>query len=157
LAAAEIALQFTLDHAAVQASHMTAAVAHPHDRGILLYNEDFYGPHQMGAVNRVITQGTPYFARAQRRRASCRQLARRLAGRLRWVRFLWYWLGVAAVSDLTSLGAPVADAIGTARFIATLALTGQQKARLLREYLRETRLRLSNEVLIAARDYSFYL
>lgn len=64
---------------------------------------------------------------------------------------------MGAVDDLRVLGAPVDDAVGVAAFISQLSMTGQQKARLLREYLRERRVRLSTEVLVAARDYSFFL
>jgi len=64
---------------------------------------------------------------------------------------------MAAVEDLRLLGAPVEDSVLTARFIATLALSGQQKARLLREYLRESGQGLTTEVLVAARDFSFHL
>ncbi len=64
---------------------------------------------------------------------------------------------MAALDDLRLLGAPTEDAVLTARFIATLALSGQQKARLLREYLREVNKGLTTEVLVAARDFSFFL
>lgn len=64
---------------------------------------------------------------------------------------------MGSLDDLRALGAPVDDAEATARFIATLAVTGVQKARLLRSYLRESGQGLSREVLIEARDYSFFL
>jgi len=64
---------------------------------------------------------------------------------------------VAALDDLRNLNAPVDDPVSTARFIAQLALSGEQKARLLREYLREAQQGLTTAVLIAARDYSFFL
>lgn len=64
---------------------------------------------------------------------------------------------MATLDDLRSVGAPVSDAVATARFIDRLALTGQQKARLLRVYLREVRQTLTTEVLVAARNYAFFL
>ncbi len=64
---------------------------------------------------------------------------------------------MGALDDLRALGAPVDDAAKTARFIASLAATGAQKARLLRSYLREASEPLTREVLIEARDYSFFL
>ncbi len=64
---------------------------------------------------------------------------------------------MAVVDDLRALGAPVGDDVLVARFLDQLALTSQQKARTLRGYLRETGGRLSTEVLVAARNYSFYL
>jgi hypothetical protein len=64
---------------------------------------------------------------------------------------------VAVVDDLRLFGAPVDDAVPTAAFINTINVSSQQKARLLREYLRETRVTLSREILVAARDYQFYL
>lgn len=64
---------------------------------------------------------------------------------------------MSTVRDLRDMGAPVALPVATAAFIAKLDLSGQQKARLLREYLDETGQRLNAEVLVAARDYSFYL
>ena len=64
---------------------------------------------------------------------------------------------MSTVSDLRALGAPVAFPVALARFISDLDLSGQQKARLLRDYLDETGARLNAEVLVAARDYSFYL
>lgn len=56
-----------------------------------------------------------------------------------------------------ALGAPVDDAAQTARFINELAMGDQQKARLLRDYLRETKVQLSRAILVEARDYSFFL
>ena len=68
-----------------------------------------------------------------------------------------YGFFVAALDDLKGLGAPVDDSVATARFIAQLALSNQQKARLLRNYLRESSKALTTDVLVAARDYSFFL
>lgn len=64
---------------------------------------------------------------------------------------------VGSLEDLVVLGAPVSNPVETARFIDRLALAPVQKARLLRQYLRESQQRLSTEVLVAARNYSFYL
>jgi hypothetical protein len=64
---------------------------------------------------------------------------------------------MGALDDLRALGAPIDDAPSTARFINQLQLSGQQKARLLREYLRAAHQDLSRAVLIEARDYSFFL
>lgn len=64
---------------------------------------------------------------------------------------------MTATEDLLALGAPVHDRVLVARFIAQLALSSQQKAALLRGYLEEYRLSITTEVLIEARDYSFYL
>ncbi len=61
------------------------------------------------------------------------------------------------VDDLRALGAPVSDPVATARFLDRLALEPVQRARLLREFLRETGQRLTTEVLVAARNYSFFL
>lgn len=62
-----------------------------------------------------------------------------------------------ALDDLRALGAPVDDAALTARFIALLNMGDQQKARLLKDYLRESGVVLSHAILVEARDYSFYL
>lgn len=64
---------------------------------------------------------------------------------------------MSALDDLKLFGAPVDNPISTARFISRLALRGQEQARLLRGYLSESHWRLTAEVLVAARDYSFYL
>ena len=64
---------------------------------------------------------------------------------------------MAVLDDLLNLGAPVSNPVATARFLDQLALTPVQKARLLRSYLRETAQRLTTEVLVAARNYSFFL
>ena len=64
---------------------------------------------------------------------------------------------MATLDDLKALGAPVDDAVAVARFIAQLAVGSQQKARLLRSYLREVGQSLTTDVLVAARDYSFFL
>lgn len=65
--------------------------------------------------------------------------------------------GMGALDDLRALRGPVDNPVATARFIAQLNLRSAQKARLLRQYLRETRRRLSTEILVAARDFSFFL
>ena len=64
---------------------------------------------------------------------------------------------MGAVEDLRNFGAPVDDATATAAFINTLNIASQAKARLLREYLRQSHNSLSREILVAARDYQFYL
>lgn len=61
------------------------------------------------------------------------------------------------LSELVDLGAPLRSAVLTAAFISKLDLSGKQKARLLRDYLFLSGKRLTREVLIQARDYSFYL
>jgi hypothetical protein len=80
-----------------------------------------------------------------------------LASGLTCGRVFLYFGGMAAVDDLRALGAPVGDAALTAGFIAQLNMGDQQKARLLRDYLRESGVVLSRAILVAARDYSFYL
>ncbi len=57
---------------------------------------------------------------------------------------------MAAVADLRFIGAPVEDAVATARFIAGLVLTRRQKASLLKEFLAERGFPLSDEVRAAA-------
>jgi len=64
---------------------------------------------------------------------------------------------MGVVDDLRLLGGPVDDAVPLATFLNTLNISSQQKARFLRDYLRETRVTLSREILVAARDYQFYL
>lgn len=89
--------------------------------------------------------------------AVCRPPGAARAYWLRWAGLVCYVFGVATVDDLRVLGAPVDNPVATARFINRLALRGAQKARLLRAFLRERRLRLTTDVLVAARDYSFFL
>lgn len=60
-------------------------------------------------------------------------------------------------SDLQALGADIRDPVLVATFIAGLDLSGQAKAHLLRSWLNEVGGRLTAEVLVAARDYSFHL
>lgn len=64
---------------------------------------------------------------------------------------------MGAVADLVEFGADIGDPVAVAKFIAGLNLSGQMQARLLRDYIKEMRLRLTREILIEARDYSFYL
>ena len=64
---------------------------------------------------------------------------------------------MSVVSDLVALGADVRHPVDVAYFIAQLDLSGQQQARLLREYLQVTGARLTAAVLVAARDYSYHL
>jgi tRNA A22 N-methylase len=64
---------------------------------------------------------------------------------------------MSAASDLQALGADVRDPVLVAKFIAALSLSGQAQAHLLRSYLIETGARLNAEVLVAARDFSYYL
>lgn len=59
-----------------------------------------------------------------------------------------------AVADLQFVGAPVEDPVGTARFIAGMILTRRQKAALLKEYLREKGLSLTDEIRRAADPYA---
>lgn len=59
-----------------------------------------------------------------------------------------------AVADLQFVGAPVEDPVGTARFIAGMILTRRQKAALLKEYLREKGISLTDEIRRAADPYA---
>ena len=64
---------------------------------------------------------------------------------------------MSATEDLRVLGADVLDPVHVAEFIAKLSLGGKIQAHLLRSYLLETGGRLNAAVLVAARDYSFFL
>lgn len=64
---------------------------------------------------------------------------------------------MAALTDLTFLGAPVGDPVAIATFISRMVLTKRQKAQLLRDYLSEKRLPLTVEVRRAAVDYEEHL
>lgn len=59
--------------------------------------------------------------------------------------------------DLRALGIPVVDPVGVARGLDLLEMSSASKARVLREYLRESGQDLTAAVLVAARNYSFYL
>lgn len=61
---------------------------------------------------------------------------------------------MAALEDLAFIGAPTLDAVATARFIAGLVLTRRQKASLLKEYLAQRGIPLSDEVRAAADPFA---
>ncbi len=61
---------------------------------------------------------------------------------------------MAALEDLAFIGAPTQDSVATARFIAGLVLTRRQKASLLKEYLAQRGLPLSDEVRAAADPFA---
>lgn len=64
---------------------------------------------------------------------------------------------MGAVTDLELLGADISDPVAVAKFIAGMNLNGQAQARLLKDYVKEMGIRLTREILIEARDYSFHL
>lgn len=57
------------------------------------------------------------------------------------------------VDDLRFIGAPVGDAVMTAKFIGGLVLTKRQKAQALREYLLEKGISINEEIRKAAESY----
>ncbi len=61
---------------------------------------------------------------------------------------------MGALEDLRFIGAPTEDPVATARFIAGLVLTRRQKAALLKEYLAQRNLPLSDEVRAAADPFA---
>jgi len=61
---------------------------------------------------------------------------------------------MGAKEDLGFVGAPVADAVATARFIGGMILTKRQKAALLKDYLQQVGKPLTDEVRRAADAYS---
>ncbi len=61
---------------------------------------------------------------------------------------------MAALADLRFIGAPVDDTVATTRFIAGLVLTRRQKATLLKEFLAERGVPLSDEVRAAADPFA---
>lgn len=60
---------------------------------------------------------------------------------------------MATVADLRRIGIPVDDPIETARRIGGLILTRRQKAALLKDYLGERKLELTEEIRRAAEVY----
>lgn len=60
---------------------------------------------------------------------------------------------MGAIADLGFIGAPTADPVATARFIAGLVMTRRQKAALLRDYLTEKGMILTDAVKAAADQY----
>lgn len=62
-----------------------------------------------------------------------------------------------AIADLRFVGAPVDDAVATARFIGGMILTKRQKAALLKTYLSEKGVALSLNIRTAADAYAEHL
>lgn len=58
------------------------------------------------------------------------------------------------IEDLKFVGAPVADPVATAGFIAGMILTKRQKASLLKDYLSAQGVSLSAEIRKAADSYA---
>jgi len=64
---------------------------------------------------------------------------------------------MGALADLTFLGAPVGDPVGTAQFINSMVLTRRQKAGNLLDYLRDRGLTLTPDIRRAASDFEEFL